>query len=88
VELDALTIAVLIGSLYGPVAAWRAAERPAQPWGEVSTGIQALVIAALVGTVAAAVALAAIGRPLLAALLAASSLVSYWLARTRRHHKS
>jgi hypothetical protein len=83
-EFDWVTMGVLAGSLYGPVAAWQAAERPAQPWDHTSIAMRLFVVAALIGTVAAVVVLVAIDRPLLAALLAASSLISYLLARHRR----
>src|SRR4051794_13974869 len=43
---------MLIGSLYGPVVAWRAAERPGQPWARLSAGLRALVVLGLIGTVA------------------------------------
>ena len=79
-----MTIGVLTGTLYGPVAAWQAAEQPAQPWDQTGIAIHVFVVAALIGTVAAVVALVVIDRPLLAALLAASSLLSYLLVRHRR----
>jgi hypothetical protein len=84
IEFDWLTAAALTGAFYGPVAAWQAAERPAEPWGQVSWRVRALVITALMGSVAVLIVLVVIDRPLLAALLAASSLVSYLLARYRR----
>ena len=85
-EFDSLTIAVLVGVVYGPIAAWQGAERPATPWRETSIALRVFIVAALIGSVAAEVVLIVIGRPLLAALLAASALLSYLLARHRRSH--
>ena len=84
IEFDWLTIAVLTGVVYGPINAWQAAAQPAKPWSEVGTGIRALVIGGLALTVVAIVVLVAIGRPILAALLAVSAAASYLLARSRR----
>ena len=83
-EFDWVTTGVLVGSLNGPIAAWQAAERPAQPWAQTSIAMRVFVVCALIGTVAAIVALVVIDRPLLGALLAASSVLSYLLARHRR----
>ena len=83
-EFDALTTFVLIGAVYGPIAAYQAAARPARPWASVPARLRLLVIASLSLTAIGIVVLAAIGRWPLALLLAVSSGLSYFVARRRR----
>lgn len=84
VKFDVLTICVLTGVVYGPIAAWNAADSPARPWHELSRSAQTLGVIALGGAVVAVIVIAAIGRPFLALLLAGSSVLSCLAARHRR----
>jgi hypothetical protein len=83
-QFDVITISVLAGVIYGPLAAHQASATPAQPWSSVSARLRLLVIAALAWAAIAIVALAALGRWPLAVLLAMSSGVSYLVSRHRR----
>lgn len=79
-----MTISVLAGVLYGPLVAWQAADRPAQPWHETRCSVRALVVLGLLLGAVLVVVLVVLGRPLLAALLVASSAASYFVANYRR----
>jgi hypothetical protein len=84
VPFDIITISVLVGAIYGPIAAYQASARPAQPWASASIWIRLLVIVGLSGAVIFSAVLVAIGRWPLALALVVSSFVSYLGARHRR----